>query len=72
MMKSFGEAIGPAKHRAHLNYVYGVAVEEALQLVIEQEVLKERRSLRLGRRREPQRRGRGLRSHCTAAIPRTC
>jgi hypothetical protein len=42
--EDFKRAIGPAKHRAHLNYVYGVAVEEALQLVIEQEVLKERRA----------------------------
>jgi hypothetical protein len=42
--EDFKRAIGPAKHRAHLNYVYGVAVEEALQLVVEQEVLKERRA----------------------------
>jgi hypothetical protein len=41
----FRRAIGEAKHKAHLNFVYGVAVEEALQLVIEEEVLKEHRSL---------------------------
>jgi hypothetical protein len=41
----FRHAIGDAKHKAHLNFVYGVAVEEALQLVIEEEVLKEQRSL---------------------------
>ena len=40
----FRRAIGDAKHRAHLNFVYGVAVEEALQLTVEEEVLKERRS----------------------------
>jgi hypothetical protein len=38
-------AFGEAKHKAHLNFVYGVAVEEALQLVVEEEVLKEQRSL---------------------------
>ena len=42
--RSFKEAIGEAKHRAHLNYLYGVTVEEALQLAVEEEVLKERRS----------------------------
>ena len=31
-----------AKHRAHLNYVYGVRVEEALQLAVADEVHKER------------------------------
>jgi hypothetical protein len=41
----FRRAIGDAKHKAHLNFVYGVAVEEALQLVVEEEVLKEQRSL---------------------------
>lgn len=34
--------IGSAKYRAHLNYVYGVLVEEALQLAVEEEVHKER------------------------------
>jgi hypothetical protein len=41
----FRHAIGDAKHKAHLNFVYGVAVEEALQLVVEEEVLKEQRSM---------------------------
>ena len=40
----FKRAIGDAKHRAHLNFLYGVAVEEALQLAIEEEILKEHRS----------------------------
>ena len=40
----FRHAIGDAKHKAHLNFVYGVAVEEALQLVVEEKVLKEQRS----------------------------
>src|SRR5439155_409866 len=31
-----------AKHRAHLNFVYGVRVEEALQLAVADEVHKER------------------------------
>ncbi len=31
-----------AKHRAHLNFVYGVRVEEALQLAVAEEVHKER------------------------------
>ena len=41
--EEFKQAIGDAKHRAHLNFLYGVAVEEALQLTIEEEVLKEHR-----------------------------
>lgn len=36
------ELIGEAKHRAHLNFVYGVTVEEALQYAVELEVAKER------------------------------
>ncbi|MCL6431297.1 MAG: hypothetical protein K6V36_10655 [Anaerolineae bacterium] len=40
----FRRAIGPAKYRAHLNYLYGVTVEEALQLAFEEEVEKERRA----------------------------
>ena len=35
-------AIGETKHRAHLNYVYGVIVEEALQYAVELEVSKEK------------------------------
>ena len=38
----FKGAIGGAKHTAHLNYLYGVTVEEALQLAVEEEVHKER------------------------------
>jgi 8-oxo-dGTP pyrophosphatase MutT (NUDIX family) len=37
--------IGDAKHRAHLNFVYGVTVEEALQYAVELEVTKERISV---------------------------
>lgn len=48
----FKEIIGEVKHRAHLNYLYGVTVEEALQLAVEEEVLKERRS-RVWSGREP-------------------
>ncbi len=40
----FKRAIGDNKHRAHLNFIYGVAVEEALQLTVEEEVLKSWRS----------------------------
>ncbi len=34
--------IGDAKHRAHLNFVYGITVEEALQYAAELELSKER------------------------------
>ncbi|HEV8573246.1 MAG TPA: hypothetical protein VGR43_00920 [Dehalococcoidia bacterium] len=36
-----------AKHRAHLNFVYGIRVEEALQLAVAEEVQKERFASRL-------------------------
>jgi hypothetical protein len=49
---SFRETIGDAKHKANLNYLYGVTVEEALQLAVEEEVLKDRRS-RVWGGREP-------------------
>ncbi|MEK9658333.1 MAG: hypothetical protein VW450_00070 [Chloroflexota bacterium] len=39
---AFKDALGPAKYRAHLNYFYGVVVEEALRAAVEEEVLKER------------------------------
>ncbi|MEX1252762.1 MAG: NUDIX domain-containing protein [Dehalococcoidia bacterium] len=42
--EEFKQSIGAAKHSAHLNYLYGVIVEEALQLTMEEEVLKEQRS----------------------------
>ena len=37
------EYLGPTKYRAHLNFVYGVRVEEALHLAVEEAVQKERR-----------------------------
>src|SRR6185437_1213758 len=40
----FAERLGPAKHSAHLNFMYGVLVEEALQLSIEEEIHKENRN----------------------------
>lgn len=40
----FTVALGPAKHSAHLNYLYGVLVEEALQLHVEEEMHKESRA----------------------------
>lgn len=40
----FRRAIGPAKYRAHLNFLYGVTVEEALQLAVQEDVEKERRA----------------------------
>lgn len=42
--EEFRRAIGWEKYRAHLNYLYGVTVEEALQLAVEEEVEKERRA----------------------------
>ncbi|OAI40565.1 hypothetical protein AYO38_05685 [bacterium SCGC AG-212-C10] len=39
----FADRMGQAKHRAHLNFLYGVLVEQALQLTIEEEVHKENR-----------------------------
>lgn len=40
----FRRAIGPAKYRAYLNFLYGVTVEEALQLAVEEDLEKERRA----------------------------
>jgi hypothetical protein len=40
--EEFKTVIGAAKHTAHLNYLYGVTVEEALQLAVEEELHKER------------------------------
>ena len=37
--------LGPAKYRAHLNFLYGVRVEEAVQLAVNEEVCKERLSV---------------------------
>jgi 8-oxo-dGTP pyrophosphatase MutT (NUDIX family) len=46
------ELIGDAKHRAHLNFVYGVTVEEALQYCAELELVKERASVSIRDLRE--------------------
>ena len=43
--EEFKNALGPAKYRAHLNFTYGVLVEEALQLAMEQRSQKERGTL---------------------------
>ena len=40
--EAFARAIGPGKHRAHLNFRYGVVVEEALLLQAELELQKAR------------------------------
>lgn len=40
----FAQRLGPVKHSTHLNYLYGVLVEEALQLSVEEEIHKEVRS----------------------------
>ena len=42
--KDFQELIGLNKHRAFLNFWYGVVVEEALQLAVEEEVRKQQRA----------------------------
>lgn len=39
--REFKSLIGNAKYRAHLNYFYGVVVEQMLQLAVEAEVEKE-------------------------------
>jgi hypothetical protein len=42
--EEFRRLMGHAKYRAHLNYLYGVTLEEMLHLVIEEDVCKEQRS----------------------------
>ncbi len=42
--KEFSHLIGDTKYRAYLNYFYGVIVEEALILAVEEEICKERRN----------------------------
>jgi hypothetical protein len=42
--EEFRRLMGHAKYRAHLNYLYGVTLEEMLHLVIEEDVSKEQRS----------------------------
>jgi hypothetical protein len=39
----FRALIGPEKYRAHLNFMYGIAVEEALQFAVEEALYKESR-----------------------------
>ncbi len=45
------ELIGDSKHRAHLNYIYGVTVEEALQYAVELDIAKERTNVNIKDRR---------------------
>ena len=40
--EEFQALIGTPKYQAYLNYLYGVVVEEALQVAVEEEVAKER------------------------------
>jgi hypothetical protein len=42
--QEFRHLIGHAKYRAHLNYLYGVIVEEVLQLVVEEGLRKDQLS----------------------------
>ena len=42
--EEFAARLGAAKYSAHLNYVYGVLVEQALQLGVEEEIHKENRA----------------------------
>ncbi len=49
--EEFRSAIGEAKYRAHLNYLYGVVVEEALQLSVEEDLHKELRCCAWGQDR---------------------
>jgi hypothetical protein len=44
----FAQAIGPQKHRAHLNFQYGVVTEELLLLAVEEEIHKEGRIVHAG------------------------
>jgi hypothetical protein len=45
--KEFKKLIGEVKYRAYLNYLYGVIVEEALILAVEEEVYKEQSNFAL-------------------------
>lgn len=42
--EEFCRRIGEAKYRAHLNYFYGITVEETLLLAVEEETRKEQRA----------------------------
>lgn len=44
-IEEFKELIGGGKYHQYLNYFYGIAVEEALILAVQEEVRKERRAL---------------------------
>lgn len=46
--EEFEEAIGPQKHRAHLNFQYGVVIEELLLLAVETELQKAGRIAAVG------------------------
>jgi hypothetical protein len=50
--EEFRRLIGYAKYRAHLNYLYGVVVEEVLQLVVEEDLRKDQLS-RVWEKRSP-------------------
>ena len=39
--REFRELVGEAKYKAYLNYFYGIIVEQALHLAVEQEIWKE-------------------------------
>jgi hypothetical protein len=49
--EKFKELIGSGKYHQYLNYFYGITVEEALILAVQEEVRKERRTL--GYNKEP-------------------
>ena len=50
-MEEVRRLLGVTKYRSYLNYWYGVTVEQALQLAVQQEVRKERMSLGVRARR---------------------
>ena len=50
--EKFKELIGSSKYHQYLNYFYGVTVEEALILAVQEEVRKERRTLGYGNEQE--------------------
>lgn len=49
--EQFAQRLGPAKYWAHLNFLYGVRVERALQLALERVIEKERGSLAFSHQR---------------------
>jgi hypothetical protein len=50
--EDFKKLVGTSKYRRHLNYFYGVVVEEAILLSVREEVRKERRASGLSYRRD--------------------